>query len=117
MKYSNSGSAFHVLVLFVGAMKKYKRSIQTNLVKIYRAVMKHVPNYRRLINVIQMLQKSMTLVSDSPAPLCNEFPFLNNIELYKRSLMLFNRYLPTRCHKTSLRAFISWIAGMALSMR
>ncbi len=28
--------------------------------------------------------------------------------------MLFDRNLPTHCHKTSLRAFISWIAGMAL---
>ncbi len=26
--------------------------------------------------------------------------------------MLFNRNLPTRCQKTSLRAFISWIAGI-----
>ncbi len=29
----------------------------------------------------------------------------------------FNKNLPTRCHETSLRTFISWIAGMALSMR
>ncbi len=35
----------------------------------------------------------------------------------KRVIMLLNRNLPTRCQKTSLRAFISWIAGMALSMR
>ncbi len=34
-----------------------------------------------------------------------------------RMIVLFNRNLPTRCHKTSLRAFVSWIAGMALSMR
>ncbi len=34
------------------------------------------------INVIRMLQKSMTWDSDPPAPLCNEFRFLNNIELY-----------------------------------
>ncbi len=33
-----------------------------------------------------------------------------------RVIMLFNRNLPTRCQKTSLRAFISWIACMALSM-
>ncbi len=30
----------------------------------------------------------------------------------QRVIVLFNRNLPTRCHKTSLRAFISWIAGM-----
>ncbi len=35
----------------------------------------------------------------------------------QRVIMLFNRTLPTRCQKTSLRAFISWIAGMAPSMR
>ncbi len=29
--------------------------------------------------------------------------------------MLFNRNLPIRCHKTSLRAFISWIAGMEIT--
>ncbi len=28
--------------------------------------------------------------------------------------MLLNRNLPTRCHETTLRAFISWIAGMAI---
>ncbi len=26
--------------------------------------------------------------------------------------MLLNRDLPTRCHENSLRAFISWIAGI-----
>ncbi len=31
--------------------------------------------------------KSKTWASDTPAPLCNEFPFLDNIELYKRSLI------------------------------
>ncbi len=31
--------------------------------------------------------------------------------------MLFNRNLPIRGHKTSLRAFISWIAGMTLRMQ
>ncbi len=31
-----------------------------------------------------------------------------------RVIVRFNRNLPTRCHKTSLRAFVSWIAGMAL---
>ncbi len=34
---------------------------------------------------------------------------------HKRAIVLFNRNLPTRCYKTSLRAFISWIAGMAVS--
>ena len=41
------------------------------------------------INIICMLQKSMTWHSDPPAPLCNEFRFLNNIELYERSLKAF----------------------------
>ncbi len=31
-----------------------------------------------------------------------------------RVIVLFNRNLPTRCHKTSLGAFVSCIAGMAL---
>ena len=44
------------------------------------------------INVIRMLQKSMTRNSDPPAPLCNEFRFLNNIELYERSLIDLCRY-------------------------
>ncbi len=35
---------------------------------------------------------------------------------YERVIMHFNRNLPDRCQKTSLRAFISWIAGMALSI-
>ncbi len=29
-------------------------------------------------------------------------------------IMFFNRNFPTRCHKTPLRAFISWSAGMAV---
>ncbi len=32
----------------------------------------------------------------------------------ERVIVLFNRNLPIRCHKTSLRAFVSWIADMAL---
>ncbi len=43
----------------------------------------------------------------------------NNVTMSPASvseaIMLLNRNLPTRCQKTSLRAFISWIAGMALS--
>ncbi len=35
----------------------------------------------------------------------------------RRVIMLFNRNLPTRCPKASLRAFMSWIGGMALSIR
>ncbi len=34
----------------------------------------------------------------------------------ERAIVLFNRNLPTHWHKTSLRAFVSWIAGIALSM-
>ena len=34
--------------------------------------------------------------------------------LQKRAIMLFNGNLPICCHKTSLRAFISWNVGMAL---
>ncbi len=29
---------------------------------------------------------------------------------WQRAILLFNRNLPTRCHKTSLRLFVSWIA-------
>ncbi len=35
---------------------------------------------------------------------------------YQIAIMLFTRNLPTRCHKTSLRAFISWIAGISLEL-
>ncbi len=35
----------------------------------------------------------------------------------KRAIMDFNGNLLTRCGKTYLRAFLSWIAGMALSMK
>ncbi len=38
-------------------------------------------------------------------------------KISQRMIVLLNRNLPTRCHETSLRAFISWIAGMVLSMR
>ena len=34
----------------------------------------------------------------------------------KRAILEISGNLPTRCSKTSLRAFLSWIAGMALSM-
>ncbi len=43
-------------------------------------------------------------------------------EVFHAALWLYVRHqrpimnLPTRCQKTSLRAFISWIVGMALSM-
>ncbi len=40
----------------------------------------------------------------------------NTNQTTQRVIVLFNRNLPTRCHKTSPRAFISWIAGMALGM-
>ncbi len=40
---------------------------------------------------------------------------LKQIFLSQRAIVLFNRNLPTRCHKTSLRAFISWVAGMCLA--
>ncbi len=46
-----------------------------------------------------------------------KFWSLHQFACTERAIMLFNRNLPTRCQKTSLRAFISWIAGMALSMR
>ena len=29
--------------------------------------------------------------------------------LFERAIMLFNRILSTRCHKTPFRVFISWI--------
>ncbi len=43
-------------------------------------------------------------------------PLKGNSKNIERVIVLFNRNLPTRCHKTSLRAFVSWIAGMALCM-
>ena len=39
------------------------------------------------------------------------------IEILLRAIMDFNRNLLTCCGKTHLRAFLSWIAGMALSMK
>ena len=43
--------------------------------------------------------------------------FLASLEEIGKVIMLFNRDLPTRCQKTSLGAFISLVAGMALSMK
>ncbi len=39
------------------------------------------------------------------------------VEITQRAIMLFHMTLPTRCPKASFRAFISWITGMALSIR
>ena len=44
--------------------------------------------------------------------------FFNNLsdKSSERAIMDFNGNLLTRCGKTFLRAFFSWITGMALSM-
>ncbi len=39
-----------------------------------------------------------------------------NNKKWERAIVLFNRNLPTHSHKTSLRAFVSWIAGMTCRM-
>ena len=54
------------------------------------------------------LRKSLSLFSKGIA---------SYLETLERAIVLFNRNLPTHCHNTSLRAFVSWIVGMALSMR
>ncbi len=50
--------------------------------------LKKIINYRcyKINQCYSDVAKSMKLDSDSPALLCNEFPFFNNIELCKRSL-------------------------------
>ena len=79
------------------------------------------------VNLVATSARSMTSVPDvtwatavAPAPGVTPTPAVTtgatgNFKLRVR--VLFNRNLPSHCHETSLMAFISWIAGMALSMR
>ena len=40
---------------------------------------------------------------------------MNHLKSGERAILDFNRNLPTHCGKTSLRAFLSWVNGMALN--
>ena len=62
--------------------------------------------------VMQKVKKSDDLLLRGTCCIGNQYRYY-----MQRVIIIFNGKLPIRCHKTSLRAFISEIAGIALIMR